>query len=119
MKQLDPAVLWAVFVEMMGPVLWLLIALAAIGILGFLFVLQRDGRLVSSRLVKAELIGFFGGFVALAITAWVTVSGFSDAGGPIDWLMIAIIWGIGLVGFTILAYTGLSLLVPSTDDKRV
>ena len=119
MKQLDPAVLWAVFVEMMGPVLWLLIALAAIGILGFLFVLQRDGRLVSSRLVKAELIGFFGGFVALAITAWVTVSGFSDAGGPIDWLMIAIIWGIGLVGFTILAYAGLGLFFPSRKQSRV
>lgn len=104
MKDLDPMVFLAVFQEMMGPLLWGLVALAAAGIAAFAFVVARDGKLVSSRLVRSEVIGFLGGFAALALMAWVTVSGFTDAGGPIDWLLIGVIWGAGLVGTTILAY---------------
>lgn len=116
MKDLDPAVLLAVFLEMMGPLFWLLLILAIIGLVGFVYVLRRDGGLVSRRLVQSELIGVLGGFAALALMAWVTVSGFTDAGGPIDWLLIGIIWGAGLVGTTILAYAILGLVrAPRTN----
>lgn len=116
MKELDPFVFVAVFLEMMGPLLWLLLALAAGGLLAFAVVVMREGRLVSRRLVRSEIIGVFGGFAALALMAAVTISGFSDAGGPVDWLLVGIIWGTGLVGTTILAYAVQGLFALGSRD---
>lgn len=104
MKDLDPFVFVLVFQEMLGPVLWLLVALALFGLIGFAVVFLREGRLDSRRLVRSELIGLIGGVLALVLAAKFTVSGFTDAGGPVDWLLIGLIWGIGLAGTTILAY---------------
>lgn len=104
MKDLDPIVMFAVFQEMLGPVLWLLLALAVGGIAAALRVVQREGCIDSRRLVRSELIGLLGGFAALVLMAKVTVSGFTDAGGPVDWLLIGLIWGTGLAGTTVLAY---------------
>lgn len=112
MKDLDPMVFVAVFQEMMGPLMWMLLALAVGGLIAFAAVLAREGRLVSRRLVRSEIVGVFGGFAALALMAWVTLSGFSDAGGPVDWLLVGIIWGAGLVGTTILAYAVQRLVAP-------
>lgn len=42
--------------------------------------------------------------------AWVTLSGFSDAGGPVDWLLVGVIWGGGVVGGAVLSYAVLGLL---------
>lgn len=112
MQDLDPLVLLAVFLEMMGPLLWILLAIALAAVVGFVVVLRRERTLITRRLVISEVIGLFGGVAALVIMAWVTVSGFSDAGGPVDWLLIGIIFGAGVVGTTILAYTILGLLQP-------
>lgn len=54
-------------------------------------------------------LGFFGGFAALALMAWVTLSGFSGAGGPVDWLLVGVIWGVGVVGGVVLSYAVLGL----------
>lgn len=120
MQDLDLATLVSVFLEMMGPLFWLLLVLAVAGIAGFVTVLLREGELKGSRLVRSELIGLAGGFAALAIMAWVTVSGFTDAGGPVDWLLIGIIWGIGLAGTTILAYAvqGLMAVMRGEDGRH-
>lgn len=104
MKDLDPFVFLVVFQEMLGPVLWLLIALAVFGLAGFAFVFLREGGMDSRRLVRSELVGLVGGVLALVLAAKFTVSGFTDAGGPVDWLLVGLIWGIGLAGATILAY---------------
>lgn len=104
MKDLDPFVLLVVFQEMLGPVLWLLLALAAFGLIGFAVVFLRERRLDSRRLVRSELVGLIGGGLALVLAAKFTVSGFTDAGGPVDWLLVGLIWGVGLAGTTILAY---------------
>ncbi|WP_299436535.1 DUF5368 domain-containing protein [uncultured Rhodospira sp.] len=104
MAGFDFAVYISVFLEMMGSILWLLVALAVLGLAGFVYVIMRDGTIHSRRLLRAEILGVFGGFGALALMAYVTLSGFTDAGGPVDWLLIGIIWGMGLVGTTILAY---------------
>lgn len=104
MKELDPIVMFAVFQEMLGPVLWLLVALAVGGIAAALRVFVREGSINSRRLVRSELIGLLGGASALVLMAEVTHSGFTDAGGPVDWLLIGLIWGIGLAGATVLAY---------------
>ncbi len=104
MKDLDLGTLISVFQEMMGPLFWLLLLVAIGGLVAFGFVFLREGKLEGARLIRSEIIGVIGGFVALAIMAWVTESGFTDAGGPVDWLLIGVIWGIGLVGVTVLAY---------------
>jgi len=109
MAGFDLAVFAAVFLEMMGGILWVLVALTVAGTAGFLFVVSREGTIHSRRLLRAEMIGVFGGFAALALMAYVTVSGFTDAGGPVDWLLIGIIWGLGLAGTTIVAYAVMGL----------
>ncbi len=111
MKNLDPIVLLAVFQEMLGPILWVLILLAVAGLAGFAYVFLRDGgSLDSRRLVRSELIGLAGGAAALVLAAKFTVSGFTDAGGPVDWLLVGLIWGIGLAGTTILSYAVMGVL---------
>lgn len=110
MEQLDLYTLYVVFYEMMGGLLWLLLALAVFGIVGFIIVFAREGGLRSRRLILSEIIGLVGGVLALVIMAKVTVSGFTDAGGPIDWLLVGLIWGIGLAGTTILSYALLGLM---------
>lgn len=111
MKTLDPFVFYAVLIEMMGAGLfWAMTFLALAGIVLFVWVLVRERGISSKRLVRSELIGLCGGFAALALMAYVTVSGFTDAGGPVDWLLVGVIWGAGLVGTTILSYALMGLI---------
>ncbi|WP_153109300.1 DUF5368 domain-containing protein [Propionivibrio limicola] len=120
MKALDPMVFYAVLVEMMGPWLfWSLILLTAFGLGTFAWVIFREKGLSSRRLVRCELIGVAGGFGALWLMAYVTVSGFTDAGGPVDWLLIGLIWGGGLVGTTILSYASFGLRDRFRWQKRI
>lgn len=105
MKELDPLILLAVFQEMLGPLLWLLLAVAVLGPLALAALLLRERRLVSRRLVRCEALGVLGGALALVLMVQVSSSGFTDAGGPADWFLIALVFGAGLVGSTLLAYT--------------
>ncbi|MCL4745211.1 MAG: DUF5368 family protein [Burkholderiaceae bacterium] len=105
MKDLDPLILLAVFQEMLGPLLWLLLAVVVLGLLAFVALLIREKELVSRRLVRSEAAGLLGGALALILMAKVSSSGFTDAAGPIDWFLIALVFGLGLVGSTILVYT--------------
>lgn len=111
MKDLDPLVLYYVFVEMMGPfLLWSLVLTTVLGLWIFFWILVRERGFSSKRLVRSEIIGLFGGVGALVLMARVTVSGFTDAGGPVDWLLVGLIWGGGLAGTTILSYALLGLI---------
>ncbi len=105
MKDLDPLVLLSVFEEMLGFWLWLLLAIVILGLLAFATLLLRERHLVSRRLVRSEALGIVGGALSLVLMAKVSSSGFTDAGGPADWLLIALVFGAGLVGSTILFYT--------------
>ncbi|MBY4595446.1 DUF5368 domain-containing protein [Ottowia caeni] len=105
MKDLNPLVLLSVFEEMLGPLLWLLLAVVILGIIAFASLLLREKHLVSRRLVRSEALGIVGGALSLVLMAKVSSSGFTDAGGPADWLLIALVFGAGLVGSTILIYT--------------
>jgi hypothetical protein len=112
MKELDPLVFVFVFQEMLGVWLWVMLAAAVVGLVAFVALLLRERRLVSRRLVLAEVLGLFGGGVALVIMARVSSSGFTDAGGPADWFLIALVYGVGLVATVILAYTVLGWFRP-------
>ena len=105
MNELDPLILLAVFQEMLGPLLWVLLAVIVLGALAFVALLVRERRLVSRRLVWSEALGVVGGALALVLMVEVSSSGYTDAGGPADWLLIALVFGAGFVGTTILAYT--------------
>jgi hypothetical protein len=90
--------------------MWVLFAVAAIGLALFAWVLVRDRGMKGTRFMFAEIVGVIGGFVALAIMWSVTHSSVSDIGGPIDWVLVALIWLIGGIGGGVLAYAAQGLL---------
>ncbi|MCX8146747.1 MAG: DUF5368 domain-containing protein, partial [Azovibrio sp.] len=61
MKELDPLVFLAVFQEMLGPLLWVLLLLIIGGTLAFVLLLLKEKTIVSRRLVRSELAGLAGG----------------------------------------------------------
>lgn len=81
-----------------------------VGVSLFLQILVQEHGLSSKRLVRSEVIGLFGGVSALVLMAKLTVSGFTDAGGPVDWLLVGLIWGGGLAGTTLLSDALLGLM---------
>ncbi len=106
MKELEIGVFVAVFVEMLGPLLfWLLVAAVVVVTLGFVWVLVRDRGLDSKRLVRAQVVGVLGGVAALLFMQWITNSGFRDIGGPVDLMLVALIFVLGAIGTAIFAYT--------------
>jgi hypothetical protein len=111
-KELDPLVFLSVFQEMLGFWLWLLLIAGVLCFVAFLALLARERQLVPRRLIQSELLGLLGGGVALFIMAKVSSSGFTDAGGPADWFLIALVYGVGLVATVVLAYTAMGWLSP-------
>src|SRR5690554_5579341 len=105
MKELDPLILLAVFQEMLGPLLWLLLAVVVIGTVAFFGLLLRERKILSRRLMWSQAVGLFGGVMSLVIMAKVSASGYSDAVGPADWILIAAVFTGGAVGTTVIAYT--------------
>lgn len=104
MKELDPLVFLAVFQEMLGPMLWVMLLVAVAAVVAFAALMARERGIVSRRLVRAELLGLVGGVVALVIMAQVSSSGFTDAGGPAEWFLIALVYFVGAVATVVLAY---------------
>lgn len=104
MQEFDPMVFVSVFHEMLGVMLWILIALSVLATTAFVLLLVREKGVVAKRLVQAELAGVVGGALALVLMAKVSSSGFTDAGGPADWFLIVMVFAAGLVGTIILAY---------------
>ena len=67
--------------------------------------------------MRAELVGLIGGALSLVLMAKVSSSGFTDAGGPADWFLIALVFGVGLAGTTILVYA-LAGVVTMLSSRR-
>ena len=105
MQSLDPIVLLSVFQEMLGFFLWVLLAIIIIGTVAFIALLLKEKTIVTKRLVISQFIGLFGGVLALILMVVVSSSGFTDAGGPADWFLIALVYGLGFIGATIVLYT--------------
>ncbi|HRK19736.1 MAG TPA: DUF5368 domain-containing protein [Hyphomicrobiaceae bacterium] len=109
MKELDFATLFSVFQEMLGPWIWLVIALAVLITVGFVYVLIRDRGFSSGRLVRSEILAPVGGLASVLIMQRITDSRFSDIGGPIDVILVALIFIAGMIGTVMLAYLFQSL----------
>lgn len=113
MKELDPMIFLAVFQEMLGMWLWVLLAMSLGGAIALVALVMREGGINARRLIRSELVGLFGGMLALVIMAKVSSSGFTDAGGPADWFLIALVYGLGMVGTVVLVYGVWGWLAPT------
>lgn len=106
MKELTLSTMLAVFEEVFGTGLfWALVVLAIIGLAVFLYVLLSEKTFVSGRFIRSELLGIIGGFVAVWFVQVITSSGYSDIGGPVDLIIVALIWLAGAIGTVMVAYT--------------
>lgn len=105
MQELDISVLIAVFQEMLGVWLWVLIAAVVLSLGLFVWLLIREKGIYFKRFVWSQALGLIGGVIALVVMAKVSSSGFTDAGGPADWFLIALVYGIGFIVSTIAFYT--------------
>lgn len=117
MSELEPGMVLAVFQEMLGWIFWPWVVLAVVATLACIYVLVRDRGIVAHRLVWSEVLGVFGGFIAVFIMFSVTSSGFRDFGGPIDWLLAIGIFGFGLFGMAIGAYAAFGLIGGRPERK--
>lgn len=105
MKELDPAVIVAVFHEMLGWLFWPLLIIVLLVSLAFIVLLLRERTIPAKRLVRSQALGLLGGVAALVLMIRVSASGYMGVGGPIDWLLILLVFVAGFIGGTILFYT--------------
>jgi drug/metabolite transporter (DMT)-like permease len=111
MQELTFSTLIAVAEEVFGRGLfWALVAAALVGLLAFAAILVRDRGLRTGPFVWAEIVGIFGGIAAILFVQAMTRSGFTDIGGPIDWVALLAIWLAGAIGTTLIAYVALRLM---------
>lgn len=115
MESFDIAVFFAVFYEMLGPLLWVIIAGSIATTIAFFALLVRDRGLVSRRFVGSELLGIAGGFAAVAFMWLITHSSLADVGGPVDWILVLAIWLIGAVGTTLLVYVAWGIVAGRSE----
>jgi len=109
----------AVFEEMFGPVLfWLMVAVAAVVTVLYLYVLIRDRAVSWRKFLLAQLSMPVGAVAAVVFLWWVTSSGLGDVGGPIDLIALLGVAVLGAVGMAILVYTAQSLVRGQMDDDR-
>ena len=105
MQELTLETMIAVFEEIFGPLLFWSLTIVALAItIAFVVVVIREHKLEGSRLLRAELMAPIGAIGAILFVQWITSSGFSDLGGPIDVIVIIAIGTVGAIGLTILAY---------------
>lgn len=105
MKELDISVFIAVFQEMLGAWLWVLLLAIIVSAGLFIWLLVREKGMLFKRFVWSQGIGLVGGVIALFVMTKVSSSGFTDAGGPADWFLIALVYGIGFIVSTVAVYT--------------
>ncbi|MCC5985734.1 MAG: DUF5368 domain-containing protein [Rhodobacteraceae bacterium] len=111
MEEFSLSTMIAVFEEMFGTVLfWALFWAAVIITLAWVFVLVRDRALSFRKYLVAQLSMPFGAVAAVWFVLWITNSSLSDIGGPIDWIVLLGVAGLGAVGLAILVYVVQSLM---------
>lgn len=111
MQDLTYETLIAVFEEIFGRSLfWIMVALAALVTLGYIYVLVRDRAVSWKKFLIAQLSMPVGAVLAVWLVMAMTKSRLSDLGGPVDLIVLLGIAALGAVGMAILVYTVESLL---------
>jgi glucan phosphoethanolaminetransferase (alkaline phosphatase superfamily) len=111
MQELTLGTLIAVFEEVFGPALfWIMVAVAGIITLGYIYVLVRDRSVSWRKFLLAQLSMPVGAVAAVWFVMVMTRSQLSDIGGPIDVIVFLGVAAMGAVGAAVLVYTLESLL---------
>ena len=105
MSNLAFSMLLAVTQTMLGILFYPLLILAVVLTIGFFVLLIREKGIISKRLVQAEIVGFFGGWIGLWAMLMLSESRITDIGGPIDWIIVFATYVVNFVGTAILYYT--------------
>jgi drug/metabolite transporter (DMT)-like permease len=106
MKDLTFGTLIAVFEEIFGRGLfWVMVGVAVLVTLGWLYVLIRDRSLGMRQFLIAQLFMPVGAVLAVWFVMVMTESNLSDIGGPVDLIVFLGIAAMGAVGSAILVYT--------------
>ncbi len=118
MKELTLATFIAVFEEIFGRSLfWLMVAVAAVITVAYLYVLIRDHHMSARKFLLAQLFMPVGAIAAVVFVQKITNSGLADIGGPIDWLVLLGVAVLGAGGTAILVYTAQALYTgKQTED---
>ncbi len=121
MSEYQFSMLVSIMEIMLGAFFWPLIIGVVLLTLLFIVLLLKERQVYSRRLLHAQILGIFGGWFALWMMALLSESRFTDAGGPIDWLVIIVVYVLGFFGTAILWYTiaGWLGLGKDVQDKRV
>jgi len=119
MNDLTLETLIAVFEEIFGRGLfWAMVAAAVVVTLAYLYVLIRDRAVSWKKFLLAQIAMPFGAVAAVLFVQRMTHSGFSDLGGPIDWLVLLGVAAAGAVGLAILVYTVEAFLFPDRQRQH-
>lgn len=111
MKDFTLEMMLAVFEEIFGRGLfWSMVVGALVVTALYLYVLIRDRHLSARKFLLAQLFMPVGAVGAVVFVQKVTRSGFDDLGGPIDWIVLLGVAGVGAVGLAILVYTVQALI---------
>lgn len=110
MSNLEFSMLWAVTETMLGWLFYPLLVLAVVLTLSLILLLIKERKIVSVRLMHAEIAGFFGGFVGLWVLFVLSKSSITDIAGPMDWVMVGLTYAINFVGTAILYYTAVGYM---------
>lgn len=111
MEEFELRTFIAVFEEMFGVVLWwLLVAVAAVITLAYIYVLIRDRAMSMRKFLLAQLSMPVGAIIAVLFVLHITNSQFSDIGGPIDIIVLLGVATLGAGGLSILVYVAQSLI---------
>ncbi|SNS30664.1 DUF5368 domain-containing protein [Antarctobacter heliothermus] len=111
MKDMTFGTLLAVFEEIFGRGLfWVMVAVAGIVTLGYLFVLIRDRSVSWKKFLLAQLSMPVGAVAAVWFVMAMTHSHLSDMGGPVDIIVLMGVAAAGAVGMAILVYTAEALI---------
>lgn len=105
MKELTFVTLWSVFQEMFGIWLYPIIVTIILVTLLFLLLLLKERSISSRRFTWSQVFGIPGGVIALIMMATFSASGYTDAAGPLDWIVVAGVFVLGFIGAAILFYT--------------
>ena len=117
MKELTLETLFAVFEEIFGRGLfWVMVAAAVVVTIAYIYILIRDRSLSMRKFFLAQLSMPVGAVAAVWFVMVMTNSALSDLGGPIDWIVMLGVAGLGAVGIAILVYTLQSLVRGRSAD---
>jgi len=117
MQEMTLSTMLAVFEEIFGRGLfWIMMALAGLVTLAYLYVLIRDHAVSWRKFLWAQVSMPVGAVLAVWFTMAMTDSQLADIGGPIDLIVLLGVAALGAVGAAILVYTVQSLVWPPSEE---